>query len=131
MALWFYGFMVSCFCGFIVWRFYGFIILWFCSFMVLWLNGFVVLWFSGYMVVWFYNFMVLWCYGLMVLWFLGFKNCQTTHFMFSGRSWYYIQDVQDLIRWIFIMFRRLSFPNLSNKWVSKTNRFIILILICF
>ena len=74
--------------------------------------------------LWIYGFMALWFYGLMALCFLGFKNLSNFHFMFSGRYWSHIEDFQDFVRRIFIMFRRPSFAKLSKGGFLKIARFI-------
>ena len=41
------------------------------------------------------------------------------YFMFSGRYWSHIQDFQESIRRISIIFRRQAFPTIAKYWMSE------------
>ena len=111
LVFWCYGFMI---CWFMVLWFYGVMVF-----------GFMALWFYGCMVLWFYSlygcialcFMAFWCYRFIVLWFYGVMKISNLHFMFSRGYRSHIHDFQDLITRTFIMFRCLSFTNMSKKWM--------------
>ena len=51
------------------------------------------------------------------------QNFEDNHVMFFDRYWSHIQDFQELIRRILMMFRSLSFPKFSICWSSEILRF--------
>ena len=113
LVCWLQGFMVSWFLGFLV---FNFLVSWFLGFLVSWC---LVSWFLGLWVSWFLFFLVSWFLGswfrrFWVSWFQCFRDLPNSNCMLFNKYWSHIQDFRDLIKRIFIIVRRPSFPKLTN-----------------
>ena len=110
----------------VCWGLGGFLVPWFLGFKVVWFVGFLSF---GFLIYWLLAFLVsrflgskkYWSLGLLVSWFRSLKDLPNCHFMFFGRYWCRIQDVQENLRQIFMNHDVLVlvFPKKWNVRVSN------------